>query len=69
VNFIVLLGDVMDTVTDVVTSAPAGDGLNNAERIMEVLKGMAIGIPGVFAVLGIFYITIKLFGIARREKK
>jgi len=30
------------------------------EMILEALKGMLIGIPGVFAVLGIFYITLRI---------
>jgi len=30
------------------------------EMILETLKGMLIGIPGVFAVLGIFYITLRI---------
>ena len=28
--------------------------------IFETLRGMAIGIPGVFAVLAVFYATVKL---------
>ena len=28
--------------------------------IMETLRGMLIGIPGVFAVLGVFYITLRI---------
>ena|GEM_PF-4457036 len=30
------------------------------EMILETLRGMLIGIPGVFAVLGIFYISLRI---------
>ena len=30
------------------------------EMIMETLRGMLIGIPGVFSVLAIFYISLKI---------
>ena len=30
------------------------------EMIFEALRAMAIGIPGVFSVLAVFYITLKL---------
>lgn len=31
-----------------------------SDMIFETLRGMLIGVSGVFAVLGIFYVTLKL---------
>ena len=37
------------------------------EMIMETLRGMLIGVSGVFAVLGIFYITLR-FMMPKEDK-
>jgi hypothetical protein len=41
------------------------------DMIFEALRSMSIGIPGVFSVLAVFYISIKLFmmGVSKKSKK
>ena len=34
--------------------------MNMGEMIGQALWGMAVGIPGVFAVLAIFYVAVRL---------
>ena len=35
--------------------------------INQALQAMAIGIPGVFLVLGVFYITLKLLALRKTQ--
>lgn len=39
------------------------------DMIFEALRAMAIGIPGVFSVLAIFYIVVKLFMLSTNKKE
>jgi len=36
--------------------------------IREALRAAAIGLPGVFAVLGVFYVTLRLMLMRRRGR-
>ena len=41
-----------------------------ADMIIQALRAMAIGIPGVFAVLTVFYISVKaMMSVANKKAK
>ena len=39
------------------------------DMIFEALRGMAIGVPGVFSVLAIFYIALKILMLKTNQQK
>lgn len=40
-----------------------------SEMIFETLRGMLIGVPGVFAVLAVFFITLKILMKNNKEEE